>query len=116
MRYIIFDMDDTLLNNRREITPYTLGILQKVQAMGHKLVCNTARSKSFNQKYFDQIGADYAILNGGSMIIDKDEKVIFSAEVGVAELRAVLRDLLEITEDFFVQTLDCFFLSYLLNR
>ena len=109
MRYIIFDMDDTLLNNRREITPYTLEILQKVQAMGHKLVCNTARSKSFNQKYFDQIRPDYAILNGGSMIIDQNENVIFSAEVDVAELREVLRDLLEITEDFFVQTQDCFY-------
>lgn len=109
MRYIIFDMDDTLLNNRREITPYTLEILKKVQAMGHKLVCNTARSKSFNQKYFDQIHPDYAILNGGSMIIDKNENVIFLAEVDAAALSAFLQDLLETTEDFFVQTQDCFY-------
>ena len=53
MKYIIFDLDDTLLNDRREITPYTLEVLQKLQSMGHKLVYNTARSKDFVQKYFE---------------------------------------------------------------
>ena len=64
MAYIIFDMDDTLLNDRRRITPYTLQVLKKLQAMGHKLVINTARSKQFDQDYFDQLRPDYAILNG----------------------------------------------------
>lgn len=109
MYYIIFDMDDTLLNDRREITPFTLDVLKKVQAMGHKLVCNTARSKAFNQKYFDQIRPDYAILNGGSLIIDGDENVVFSAEVDVTTLHQVLDDLLKITDDLFVQTREHFY-------
>ena len=49
MAYIIFDMDDTLLNDRRSITPYTQQVLKKLQAMGHKLVINTARSNQFDQ-------------------------------------------------------------------
>ena len=109
MHYIIFDMDDTLLNDRREITPYTLDILKKVQAMGHKLVCNTARSKAFNQKYFDQIRPDYAILNGGSLIIDEKENVVFAEEVDVKTLGKVLADLLKITDDLFVQSRDCLY-------
>jgi Cof subfamily protein (haloacid dehalogenase superfamily) len=109
MYYIIFDMDDTLLNDRREITPFTLDVLKKAQAMGHKLVCNTARSKAFNQKYFDQIRPDYAILNGGSLIIDGDENVVFSAEVDVPTLHRVLDDLLQITDDLFVQTQEQFY-------
>ena len=109
MRYIIFDLDDTLLNDRREITPYTLEILKKVQAMGHKLVYNTARSQSFCQKYFDQIRPDYAILNGGSLIIDKEENVVFSAEVEVPALRELLHDILDITDDLFVQTQEHFY-------
>ena len=109
VKYIIFDMDDTLLNDHRQVTLYTLEVLKKLQSMGHKLVCNTARSKSFNQKYFDQIHPDYAILNGGSLIIDKDENVIFSAEVDAQTLHRVLADLLEITDDLFVQTQDCFY-------
>lgn len=109
MKYIIFDMDDTLLNNRREITSYTLEVLKKVQSMGHKLVCNTARSKSFNQKYFDQIQPDYAILNGGSLIIDQNENVVFCAELDVETTNAVLRDLLTITDNICVQTREQFF-------
>ena len=80
MSYIVFDLDDTLLNDKREISPYTLNVMKKVQAMGHKLVYNTARSQAFSQKYFEQLRPDYAILNGGSLIIDKEENVVFSAE------------------------------------
>ena len=104
MKYIIFDLDDTLLNDRREISPYTLEILKKLQDMGHKLVSNTARSWAFQKKYFDQIHPDYAIVNGGALIADKDENVIFRAEVDVPTVQDVLKDLLAITEVIFVQT------------
>ena len=109
MKYIIFDMDDTLLNDKREVTPYTLEVLKKLQAMGHKLVCNTARSKGFNQKFFDQIRPDYAILNGGALIIDRDETVVFRAEVDVPTARALIRDLLALTDTVSVQTEDTFY-------
>lgn len=109
MKYIVFDMDDTLLNDRREISEYSLGVLKSVQAMGHRLVCNTARSKSFNQKYFDQIRPDYAVLNGGALIIDRDENVIFKAEVDVQTTQALVRDLLELTDTVSVQTEDTFY-------
>lgn len=109
MKYIIFDMDDTLLNDRREITPYTLDVLKKVQSLGHKLVCNTARSKSFNQKFFDQLRPDYAILNGGSLIIDRAENVIFCAELDAATTRKVVAELLKWTDTLSVQTREHFF-------
>lgn len=109
MKYIIFDMDETLLNDRREITPYTLEILKRVQAMGHRLVCNTARSKSFSQKFLDQIHLDYAILNGGSLIIDKDENVVFRAEMEIPTTQALIRDLLKLTDTVSVQTADTFY-------
>ena len=109
MKYIIFDMDDTLLNDKREITPHTLEVLKKLQAMGNKLVCNTARSKGFNQKFFDQLRPDYAILNGGALIIDKDETVVFRAEVDVPTTRALIRDLLAVTDTVSVQTEDTFY-------
>lgn len=109
MNYIIFDMDDTLLNNKREITPYTLEVLKKVQSMGHKLVCNTARSKAFNQKYFNLIRPDYAILNGGALIIDQDENVIFRAEVDRETTQAMIQELLALTEIIYVQTAEEFY-------
>ena len=104
MAYIIFDMDDTLLNDRRRITPYTLQVLKKLQAMGHKLVINTARSKQFDQDYFDQLRPDYAILNGGALIVDKDERTVYQAQLDVAATPAFIADLLQICDNFTVQS------------
>ena len=109
MKYIIFDMDDTLLNNCREVSPYTLEILHALQGRGHKLVCNTARSKSFNQQYFDLIRPDYAILNGGALILDREEKEIFVAELNPETTRAVIRDILAVTDVLSVQTRENFY-------
>ena len=104
MNYIIFDLDDTLLNNQREVTPYTLDVLQHLQKMGHKLVINTARSKAYSQEYFDLIRPDYAILNGGAQILDREEQVVFRAELDECKTQAIVDDLLKLTENFSVQT------------
>lgn len=109
MRYIIFDMDDTLLNNRREITPHTVEILQKLQKMGHKLVYNTARSKDFVQKYFAVLPPDYAILNGGAMIMNGAGETVFKAEIDVPTTQAMLRELVGLTQIIYVQTEEKFF-------
>lgn len=109
MKYIIFDLDDTLLNDRRAITPYTLDVLKKVQQMGHKLVCNTARSKAFAQKFLDQLQPDYAILNGGAMIIGKDGSTVFCAELDAAVTRQIIRELLKWTDTLSVQTREHFY-------
>lgn len=109
MMYIIFDLDDTLLNDRREITTYTQEVLEKVRARGHKLVCNTARSKSFAQKYLDQLQPDYAILNGGAVIIDREGNVVFSAELDAATTCQIVEELLKYTDTLSVQTRDHFY-------
>lgn len=104
MAYLIFDMDDTLLNDQRRITPYTLQVLKKLQAMGHKLVINTARSKQFNQDYFDQLRPDYAILNGGALILDQNEHTVYKAQLDVPATQAFIGDLLQISDNFTVQS------------
>lgn len=106
VKYIIFDMDDTLLNNERKISDYTLHILKKLQAMGHKIVINTARSKQYNQVYFDRLKPDYAILNGGALIIDRTEAPIYKAELDVTSTQAFIRQLLTVSDNFTVQSED----------
>lgn len=104
--YIIFDMDDTLLNNERKITDYTRTVLKKLQHMGHKIVINTARSKQYDQEYFDVLQPDYAILNGGALIVDARERPIYRAELSVAQTQAFIRALLTVSDNFTVQTED----------
>lgn len=103
-KYIIFDMDDTLLPSDRVIKKYTLDVLNKVQDLGHKIVINTARSKSFNQEYFDEIKPDYAILNGGSLIIDKNEKVLFKKVISAEVVNELIVDLIKISNNFSIYT------------
>ena len=106
MAYIIFDMDDTLLNNQRCISPYTQQILKQLQEKGHKLVINTARSKQFDQDYFDQLQPDYAILNGGALILDQHENPVYTAQMDVPATQAFIQDLLQISDNFTVQAED----------
>ena len=104
MAYIIFDLDETLLNDQRKITPYTVAVLKKLQSMGHFIVPNTARSKQFAQEYLDQLQPDYAILNGGTLIIDRSENVLMEHALSVEESRALIKELLTAAEEINVQT------------
>lgn len=106
MNYIIFDMDDTLLNNDRKISPFTLQTLKKLQSLGHKIVINTARSKQYDQEYFDILRPDYAILNGGALILDQDENPIYKAELDIPSTQAFIRQLLTVCDNFTVQAED----------
>lgn len=106
MNYIVFDLDDTLLNAQSQITPYTLKVLQALQSMGHKIVINTARSKQYDQVYFDQLRPDYAILNGGALILDRNENPIYTAPIDAASTRAFVRQLLTVSDNFTVQAED----------
>lgn len=103
MKYIIFDLDATLLNNASKVTAYTLAVLKRLQAMGHKTVINTARSKSFSQEFFDVLKPDYGIYNGGAHIENSKEETIFKAELNSDETRQVIQDLLKVTQDISVQ-------------
>ena len=54
MKYIIFDLDDTLLNKEKEITPFSYNVLKKYQANGNPIIINTAQinaTKSISPSY-----------------------------------------------------------------
>ena len=104
MAYIIFDLDETLLNDERKIAPYTLKVMKKLQSMGHVIVPNTARSKQFAQEFLDALQPDFAILNGGTLIIDKDEQVLLCHALDVPTSRALIDELLPVAEEINVQT------------
>lgn len=105
---IVFDMDDTLLKNDKTISDYTLYILKTLQNMGHIVVINTARSKYYNSEYFNLIKPDYAILNGGSLIIDKNEDILYKSLILVENIDVFIGDFLKYTNNFSIQTLTDF--------
>ena len=101
---IVFDMDDTMLKNNKTISEYSLNILKTLQDLGHKIVINTARSKYYNSEYFNLIKPNYAILNGGALIIDKVEKILYKSVFKKENIRDIIAEFLKYTKVFSIQT------------
>lgn len=104
MKYIVFDLDETLLNDSGQITPLTCRVLKQLQAMGHKIVINSARSPYFVQSFMETLHPDYAILNGGALIIDESQRTCFEATIRPEITRQVISCLIPISKTFSVQT------------
>lgn len=93
MKYIIFDLDDTLLNKKGEITPFTYDTLKRYQKAGHILVINTARSLPYAREYVEGLKPNYSILNGGSLIVDENQEMVYGDLIDEATTDALLKDL-----------------------
>lgn len=106
MKYIIFDMDDTLLTSDKKIDELTLKTLNKLKSLGHKIVINTARSKNYDHQYFEILKPHFSINNGGAVILDNNEKVIFQREIPNIIVKEIIKDLINISKEFSIQTLD----------
>lgn len=75
--YISIDLDDTLLNKKKELSEYNLTVLKKCQELGHKIIINTARNHYLAKTIIDKIDFDYFVLNAGSQILNfKKEQII----------------------------------------
>lgn len=111
IKYIIVDLDDTLLRKDRTISSYALSIYKKAQEKGYKIVFNTSRSKQNSQKYFDLVGADYGIYSGGCQIVDKFGNELFSLTMNKEKVNDVINKLIKVCEKVSVQTKDKFYAS-----
>ena len=101
---IVFDMDDTMLKSDKTISDYSLKVLKCLQKQGHKIVINTARSLYYNSEYFNLIQPDYAILNGGALIIDINQKTLQKSIISPEIMNNMVKDFLKVTRNFSIQT------------
>ena len=102
--YIVFDLDDTLLNNKREVSEYTLSRLKYYQNEGHKIVINTARNIYRTIDLINLIKPDYTILDGGTIILDKDLLVIYEYPFDKITINDLILDIASFSSDVCVQT------------
>ena len=110
--YIVFDLDDTLLNNKREVSDYSLERLRFFQKKGHKIVINTARNIYRTEHLIEQIKPDYTILDGGTVILDKDMNLIYDYPFKYPEVNDLIIEMSEFCEDVCVQ---CYRQLYAIN-
>ncbi len=99
VKFIVFDLDETLLNSSRNITDFTLSVLKRLRSRGHKLVINTARSRPFQKELFDIIAPDYSIVCGGAAILDKEGKIIYERAIDEGTAAAFIAELCPIADD-----------------
>lgn len=82
-KLIALDMDGTLLNSKKEISPKNMEMIQKAFEKGKHVVLSTGRCVAELQQYIDMMpNLRYLICMSGAMIYDlKDEKVIYSMAI-----------------------------------
>ena len=102
-KIVIFDLDDTLLNNNSQVSEYTLSVLLAAREQGHLLVFNTARSQMRSERIAELIMPDYAIYNGGAQIVDKAGCTIFQSGIDKRVCNAMVPELFALTDRFSMQ-------------
>lgn len=108
-KLVIFDLDDTLLNNNSEVGEYTRTLLKRVQDEGHYIAFNTARSQMRSESIYDVVKPDFAIYNGGAQITDKEGKTIFEAGIDNDLCNVLVSELFAATDRFSYQNADWFY-------
>ena len=108
MKYLIVDLDDTLLRSDKTVSEYTRDGIENLRKSGFLFVFNTARSLAASDKWIDDLKPDYAILNAGGMICDRDKNIIFKREISVFDTNYITRELMQDSRVrlFSVQTQD----------
>jgi Cof subfamily protein (haloacid dehalogenase superfamily) len=113
VKMIVMDLDGTLLNKDKKITPYTLSILEKCRKKGIKIALATARSEKSAERCLDLINPDYAILNSGSLVMVGTE-IIYKRKLSPETVNGIIAELrkCEKTGEITVETEDTYYVSY----
>lgn len=111
IKYLFFDLDDTLLRKNRTISEYTIEVLKKAQKQGLKIIFNTSRSVQNSQRYIDIIHPDYGIYSGGCHIVDKNGNDLYKNMLPKEEVKEITKYLYDKCDKISVQTLDKFYAS-----
>lgn len=108
-KLVVFDLDDTLLNDEHRADEATIRLLNKVKDLGHIIAFNTARSQMRSADIFEVVKPHYGIYNGGAHITDGDGKTVFEADIDKASCNEILREIAKVTDRYSVQNADWFY-------
>ena len=89
---IILDLDYTLLKSDGSLSERTVAVLKKCKEKGHKIVINSARSLLRSLPIAKEINADYINCFFGNLVVDKNEKVIYSRALDGANLKNLINE------------------------
>lgn len=114
VKMIVMDLDGTLLDENKNISSYTLLILEKCKNHGIILALTTARSKNACNRIIELVTPDVLILNDGALIEHNNENIykkLLSAETTFGILNEFYLNKLNI-KNISVETEFNFYRSY----
>lgn len=90
IKLIAIDIDGTLVNTRKQITPKVKETIAKAKGQGIKIVITTGRPLSGAQQYLDELGLNhqdnqYIVSFNGAVVENTNGKVLFKRELGYQE-------------------------------
>lgn len=101
-KLILLDLDGTLLDSRKNISEYTLSVLEQCRRKGLLVGIATARSELLAERFINLVNPDVVISNSGGLVRYHGEIIfscMFSEEETAALVQAGLDAGLEVTVD-----------------
>lgn len=95
IRVILLDIDGTLTNSKKQITPRTKEALLKVQAQGVTLVLSSGRPDQGLYRWAEELemtthGGLFVCFNGGRVVNCQTKEVLYNQPIPIPDARAVL--------------------------
>ena len=104
-KLILLDLDGTLLDSQKNISEYTLSVLEQCRRKGLLVGIATARSEVLAERFIDWVNPDIVISNSGGLVRCHGE-IIFSCMFSEEETAALVRFGIDAGLEITVDTLD----------
>lgn len=88
---VAFDMDGTLLNSQKKISPETIAAIQEAMNQGVIVIMNTGRGIAELTEYLEILDIPYVNSVSGALVCDrKKDCVVYSRELEIDTVKALL--------------------------
>lgn len=103
-KLIAFDMDGTLLNSEKKITPSTAEAVRRAMAQGILVVFNTGRCMAELREYFSVLNVPYINSVSGALVLDRQtQQTVYSNALPVDVVTRILETV--VSEDIMIHLL-----------
>ncbi|EPZ42041.1 HAD hydrolase, family IIB domain protein [Streptococcus pyogenes GA41345] len=104
VKAVFFDIDGTLLNDRKNIQKTTQKAIQQLKKQGIMVGLATGRGPGFVQPFLENFGLDFAVTYNGQYILTRD-KVLYQNQLPKSMIYKVIRYANEKSEKFLLEQL-----------
>lgn len=103
MKFVVSDLDGTLLNSKSQVSDYTIKVINDLYNKGIPFAIATGRAYCSTKDIKDSIGIPmFMICNNGANIYDKDENLIYNSMIDENTVKEVVKILQEFKVDYRV--------------